>query len=157
MPNHCPRSGWQGIVDQAVGIVRTMDKILNRDVRPDNFIVFTSPDGPDGQKYHVFMIDFGLTQVRGENEWIEDWEKAKSTKDEDGAIGLVMQLILKRDYGFELEYERSEKWDEWADTDESLPEGMVRVETAPGRWAWIMPKAMGKVPSGPKGTEQGGT
>lgn len=155
MPDHCPRSDWQGIVDQAVEVVRLMDNILNRDVRPDNFMVSPSKDGRVGeQPYHVFMIDFVLCRVRGEDEPIEEWGKEKSTKDEDGAVGLVMQLILKRDYGFGIEYERVEKWDEWGDTDEGIPEGLVRVEVAPGSWAYVLPEAAGRVRSGPEDTGQ---
>jgi len=53
----------------------------------------------------------------------------------------VMQMILKRVYGFELHYERSGRYDEWADTDESYREGSVSSEVAPGKWMYEIPKA----------------
>ncbi|KAK2813178.1 hypothetical protein FQN50_000856 [Emmonsiellopsis sp. PD_5] len=49
-------------------VVRLQDNILNRDIRPDNFIVSPSPEGREGQSYRVLMIDFGGTRVRGYNE-----------------------------------------------------------------------------------------
>ncbi|KAK4143002.1 uncharacterized protein C8A04DRAFT_29404 [Dichotomopilus funicola] len=67
---HAPKSEWQGIVDQAVTIVQAVGDhgVLNRDVRPDNFIV--QPAG--GGCYRVFMIDFGLARLRGGNETDRD-------------------------------------------------------------------------------------
>lgn len=54
--DHAPKSEWQGIVDQAVAIVQVVGDhgILNRDVRPDSFIVQRDRSGC----YWVFMIDF---------------------------------------------------------------------------------------------------
>lgn len=142
VPEYCPRSTWQDIVDQAVSIVRLMGdyNILNRDVRPENFIVSPLLGGQEVQQYRVFMIDFGLCRIRREDETDLQWGMAKCTKDEEGAVGLVMQMILKRDYGFELHYERSGRYDEWADTDESHPEGSVRIEVAPGTWMYEIPR-----------------
>lgn len=37
-----------------------------------------------------------------------------------GAVSLIMQMIVNRDYGFELEYESSGRYDEWTNTDEGL-------------------------------------
>ncbi|KAK4108029.1 hypothetical protein N656DRAFT_784553 [Canariomyces notabilis] len=55
--DHAPKSEWQGIVDQAVAIVQVLGDhgVLNRDVRPDNFIV----QRDEVDSYRVFMIDFG--------------------------------------------------------------------------------------------------
>ncbi|KAB5547135.1 hypothetical protein GE09DRAFT_1288817 [Coniochaeta sp. 2T2.1] len=85
MQDHAPKSEWQGIVDQAVAIVQAIGDhgILNRDVRPDNFIVWRDRSGC----YRVFMIYFGLARLRGRNESDRDWAKAKLTKDEEGAVG----------------------------------------------------------------------
>lgn len=147
VPERCPRSTWQDTVNKAVDIVRLMGdyNILNRDMRPDNFIVSPSSDRQDDQPYRVYMIDFGLCRIRGTDETGLEWGRAKSTKDEEGAVGLIMQMILKRDYGFELEYESSGRYDEWGDTDESLPEGTVRVEVAPGEWQAIIPGVPTKI------------
>lgn len=131
VPKHYPRSTWQEIADEAVSITRLMGdyNILNKDIRLDNYIVTCTPDGHDGRPYRVYMIDFGLCRVRGEDETDFEWGRDKCNRDEEGACGLVFRMILRRDYGFELEYEPEGRYDEWADTDESLPEGTVR-------WRW---------------------
>lgn len=122
VPERCPRSTWQGIIDQAVSIVRLFGdyNILNEDVRTENCIISPTTNDEGEQRYHVFMIDFGHCLIRREDETDLEWGRAKCTLDEEGAIGLMMQMILKRDYGFELRYESSGRYDEWADTDESL-------------------------------------
>jgi serine/threonine protein kinase len=113
--DHAPKSEWQGIVDQAVAIVQVVGDhgILNRDVRPDSFIVQRDKSGC----YWVFMIDFGLARLRGWNESDRDWAKAKLTKDEEGAVGLVMKKRLARE-GFELRFENSDRYMEWAGGDD---------------------------------------
>ena len=113
--DHAPKSAWQSIVDQAVAIVQSVGDhgILNRDVRPDNFIVQRDSSGC----YWVFMIDFSLARLRGRNESDRDWAKAKLNKDEEGAVGLVMKKRLARE-GFELRFENSDRYMEWAGGDD---------------------------------------
>lgn len=113
--DHAPRSEWQGIVDQAIAIVQVIGDhgILNRDVRPGNFIVQLDKSGC----YRVFMIDFGLARLRGCDESDRDWAKAKLNKDEEGAVGLVMKKRLARE-GFELRFENSDRYMEWAGGDD---------------------------------------
>ncbi|KAH6621032.1 hypothetical protein B0J18DRAFT_480504 [Chaetomium sp. MPI-SDFR-AT-0129] len=113
--DHAPRSEWQAIVDKAVNIVQAVGDhgVLNRDVRPDNFIVQRDSSGC----YRVFMIDFGLARLRGANETDRDWAKAKLNKDEEGAVGLVMKKRLAR-AGFEVRFENSERYMEWAGGDD---------------------------------------
>lgn len=113
--DHAPKSAWQGIVDRAVAIVQVVGDhgILNRDVRPNSFIVQRDGDGP----YRVFMIDFGLARLRERDESDRDWAKAKLTKDEEGAVGLVMRKRLARE-GFELRFEESDRYMEWAGGDD---------------------------------------
>lgn len=113
--DHTPESEWQGIVDQAVAIVQVVGDhgILNRDVRPDNFIVQRDGNG----SHRVFMIDFGLARLRAWNESDRDWAHAKLTKDEEGAVGLVMKTRLARE-GFKLRYENSDRYMEWAGGDD---------------------------------------
>lgn len=113
--DHAPKSEWQGIVDQAVAIVQVVGDhgVLNRDVRPDNFIIQRDRSGC----YWVFMIDFGLARLRGWNETDRDWAKAKLNKDEEGAVGLVMKKRLARE-GFELRFENSDRYMEWAGGDD---------------------------------------
>lgn len=99
-----PPDSWQGVVDQAVEIARSLGDhdILNRDVRPDNFIV-SHRGGGNGQEeedpgggFQVFMIDFGQSRVRREDESDFDWGRAKWQQDEEGAVGLVMQHRLRK-------------------------------------------------------------
>lgn len=99
-----PPDSWQGVVDQAVEIARSLGDhdILNRDVRPDNFIV-SHCDGGNGQEeedpeegFQVFMIDFGQSRVRREDESDFDWGRAKWQEDEEGAVGLIMQHRLRK-------------------------------------------------------------
>ena len=113
--DHAPKTKWQGIVDQAVAIVQVVGDhgILNRDVGPDNFIVQRDRSGC----YWVFRIDFGLARLRGWNEPDRDWAKAKLNKDEEGAVGLVMKMRLARE-GFELRFENSDRYMEWAGGDD---------------------------------------
>jgi serine/threonine protein kinase len=113
--DHAPKSEWQGIVDQAVAIIQVISDhgILNRNVRPDNFIVQRDRSGC----YQVFMIDFGLARLRGWNESDRDWAKAKLNKDEEGAVGLVMKKRLARE-GFKLRFENSDRYMEWAGGDD---------------------------------------
>ncbi|KAM0345662.1 hypothetical protein ACHAPU_006316 [Fusarium lateritium] len=111
MVENVPQSAWQGIFDQAVQIVHILgdNNILNKDVRPDNFMIV-----PEGDNYKVFMIDFGQCRPRREDESDEDWGRAKSIQDEEGAIAMVMRQWLKS-AGFELQYMPSGRYDEWAD------------------------------------------
>jgi len=113
--DHAPKSEWQDIVDQAVAIVQVVGdhNVLNRDVRPDNFIIQRNSSGC----YRLFMIDFGLARLRGWNESDHDWAKAKLNKDEEGAVGLVMKKRLARE-GFELRFENSDRYMEWAGGDD---------------------------------------
>ncbi|OAA58119.1 Protein kinase-like domain protein [Niveomyces insectorum RCEF 264] len=122
--DHAPRSEWQGIVDQAIGVVQVIGDhgILNRDVRPDNFIVQRVGNGA----YRTFMIDFGLARLRGRDESDRDWAKAKLNKDEEGAVGLVMKKRLARE-GFELRFACSDRFMEWAGGDDESS-GSVRSE-----------------------------
>ncbi|KKF92558.1 hypothetical protein CFO_g5087 [Ceratocystis platani] len=112
--DYTPKSEWQGIVDQAVAIVQEISdhKVLNRDVRPDSFIIQRNSSG-----YKVFMIDFGLARSRGLDESDRDWAKAKLMTDEEGAVGLIMKLRLGRE-DFELQFKSSDRYKEWAGGDD---------------------------------------
>ncbi|KAI0389068.1 hypothetical protein F5Y17DRAFT_473597 [Xylariaceae sp. FL0594] len=117
LPDQAPRSSWQNIVDQAVRIVRVLgdNNILNKDVRPANFMVSHSEERRN------------QTLIGG---------RAKYTKNEEGAVGLVMQNRLKK-HGFDLEYESSERYAEWAEGEEEEEEdltsqGFIRREIRPG-------------------------
>ena len=101
-----PKSQWQVICDNAIDIVHLIGDhgILNNDVRPENFLVRSNPEG----KYQVFQIDFSDAHHRDGLSW-ETWQERKYSFDEEGAIGLVMKLLLKGG----IEFERSSKWLEY--------------------------------------------
>lgn len=105
MMDHAPRGSWQGLLDQAVAIVRTIGEhhLMNRDVRPANFIVTRTRE----DDYQVYMIDFALCEFKGEHESDAEWALAKWSRDEDGAIGLVMQKRVEKASGVKLRYEVS--------------------------------------------------
>ncbi|RSM02052.1 hypothetical protein CEP52_008162 [Fusarium oligoseptatum] len=107
-----PKSSWQDIVDQGIRITHVLsdNNILNTDVRPDNFMVVPKGNG----EYRVCMIDFGHCRMRREDESDLDWGKAKWSYDEEGAIGVVMRGDLAK-IGFQLHYEHSGRYVEWAD------------------------------------------
>jgi hypothetical protein len=110
MIDNAPRTSWQGIVDQAIQKVHLFGdhNILNKDVRPANFMVV-----PKNGTYSVFMIDFGQCRFRRKDETDAEWGRAKWGEDEEGAVALIMRLRLKR-VGFKLQYEHSLRYLEWA-------------------------------------------
>ena len=121
--DHFPRSSWQDIFNQAIAIVRIMDdcNILNTDVRPENFLVCTDPDGHRHPYSKVFMIDFGMSRFRGPDESDAEWGRAKHNENEEGAVGLIMRKVL-RNHGFEVSYEHPLKYDEWGETEDDFAE-----------------------------------
>lgn len=120
IPQRCPRSSWQDIVDRAVATVRMLGNygILNEDVSPRNFVVSHRTIASGGKKaYCLFMVDFALCQFRGDKSDAE-WGRAKWLEDEDGAVGLRMQKRLKKKHGFALRYVPSDQYSQWASTTE---------------------------------------
>lgn len=104
-----PREIWQHVVNQALTIIRNYSAydILNKDVRPSNFVISESSGG-----YRVVMLDFALCEFRDDQPNTE-WGRKKRSQDELGAIGMVMRKRLK-EYGFELEYDDPTDWIEYA-------------------------------------------
>ncbi|MCJ1465361.1 hypothetical protein MMC07_003979 [Pseudocyphellaria aurata] len=117
-----PREHWQGICDQAVGAIQDLGDlgVLNRDVRPSNFLVFPSPSTSE-TPYRVVVLGFAQCELQTSIDKFsrhEDWVEAKYEADEEGEIGLTMQYFLKRDHDFDLIYQRSSRYmecapDEW--------------------------------------------
>lgn len=129
MLDHFPPSTWQGLVDEAIGIVHILSdySILNQDVRPENFLV---APGKDGAAPRVYMIDFGCCRFRREDESDEDWGRDKNSRNEDGAIGARVQQKAKRDYGVELVYEVSERFAQWGEGEfDEAEEGTEKAPT----------------------------
>ncbi|KAK4198898.1 casein kinase I RAG8 [Triangularia verruculosa] len=120
-----PTEDLQGIVDQAVDIVRSLGDydVLNSDVRLDNFLVTCQrgDEGIDeanrpGQIYRVVMLDFAQSRVRRESESDFEWGRAKARQDEEGAIGLVVRHHLRK-HGKEVSYEPSGRYDDFLETE----------------------------------------
>ena len=120
LPDHAPRSVWQAIVDDAIAAVHLLGdhNILDEDRHLKNFIISPKPDG----KFQVFMIDFGCRKFKGKDESDRAWGKAKLTENEEGAIGAVMKKKLAM-VGFDLRYERSSRYLEWAGGNDSDSDG----------------------------------
>jgi len=97
-----PADKWQSICDEAVCVVdhTSAHDFINNDVRPGNFIV--KGPRPDGS-YQVFQIDFGQVYFREGAPW-EKWRERKRLFDEEGAVGLVMQKLLKGGYTYKRSY-----------------------------------------------------
>ncbi|KAI8717234.1 hypothetical protein NCS52_00798600 [Fusarium sp. LHS14.1] len=112
LKSSAPRSTWQSIVDEAIRITHVLgdNNILNSDVRPDNMMVIRQGK----EEYRVCMIDFGHCRMRREDESDHDWGRAKWNQDEEGAIGVVMRGDLAK-IGFQLHYENSGRYLEWAE------------------------------------------
>ncbi|KAF4976071.1 hypothetical protein FZEAL_7218 [Fusarium zealandicum] len=146
LPDHFPRSSWQDIVDQALLVVNVLGdhSILNRDVRPENFLISKKTE-VDISRYQVFMIDFALCRFRGRDESDLEWGRAKHTKDEEGAIALRMKKLLEKEHGFDLQYQDSMRYAKWADTEDNFHHNAVRTELRPGVVVYSLAK--------PKSTE----
>ncbi|KAJ4268952.1 hypothetical protein NW762_003023 [Fusarium torreyae] len=108
-----PRTSWQDIVDQALRIVHILgdNDVLNPDVRPENFVVVST----EQDKFRVCMIDFGQCRFRGKDESDAEWGREKCQKEEEDKVGGHMKAKLEQRYGFELNYEPSGRYSEWAD------------------------------------------
>ncbi|KJX97044.1 hypothetical protein TI39_contig585g00001 [Zymoseptoria brevis] len=106
MPDVMPKESWQGIVDQAVGVVRAV---------------------PDGDERRVMMVDFGLCEFRPEGMKDEEWGRKKCTKDEEGAVGAVMKTRLAKK-SFELRYESSSTWSDFAETEDEYNKGREELK-----------------------------
>ena len=112
------RSEWQYLADRAVRATNHVlleSNVLNDDVRPDNMMVCEDQNYERG--YRVIMIDFGSCRLRKDGETIEEWGLEKHRQDEEGAMGAVLQIQLRNKAGFELEYNRSLKWRQYAERD----------------------------------------
>jgi len=136
--SRAPPDSWQDIVDQAVHIVHALGDhgVLDRDVRPDNFIVLHSDHEQQATKFQVFMIDFGQSRIRGEDETDFDWGRDKCQQDEEGAVGLAMQHRLKK-VGAEISYVPSYRYLELA---EGENEGWAGMAASSNKRDWGVEK-----------------
>lgn len=77
------------------------------------------------------MMYFALCRIRGRGESDLEWGRAKSTLGEDRAVTARMDRLLKK-HDFSLTYEISTRWDEWADTDTTVPDYFITTMTREG-------------------------
>ena len=90
---YAPKSNWQSICDQAIRTINqiTIMGVFNADVKTRNIIVSKDQQG----RFRVFVIDFGTCHFRRECGSDREWWAWKAGEDEEGAVGYVMQRILK--------------------------------------------------------------
>lgn len=70
--------------------------MLNQDVNVRHFIVQKGPTGT----FKLSMINFAICLFRREYKDEHDWREWKSHQDEEGAVGYVMQRMLKGVYAY---------------------------------------------------------
>ncbi|MCJ1377659.1 hypothetical protein MMC17_000755 [Xylographa soralifera] len=92
-----PESAWPEICEQAIRAVNKVSdlNVTNNNVRPTNMLVAGSSSGENGS-WKVAMVDFAMCELRHESKSDKDWKAEKRTLDEEGAIGYVMEMKLKR-------------------------------------------------------------
>jgi hypothetical protein len=88
------RAAWQYIIDEAVAIINLIMQrgIRNNNIHPRNTLV--SYNGHH-KKYKVIMIEFSGCQFRT-TESDHEWREAEAYEDQKGAIGQLMECLLKR-------------------------------------------------------------
>ncbi|KAI9750319.1 MAG: hypothetical protein M1835_001400 [Candelina submexicana] len=93
--DHTPEELWQPIVDDAIDVINhiTDHDVVNQDVKTRNTLV-RKADNLSG--YKVILLDFGHARLRGQDESDLEWREAKYNADEEGAIGQVMESILRK-------------------------------------------------------------
>lgn len=123
IPERIPnRDLWHDIGKASVKLVQEIGDmgVLNRDIRLDNILVVpvqdrASPNSSwelipsfrqlelegETESFKVFMIDFGIARIQGEDETDEEFRKARRSQDEEGAIGYVLEQYLMRNAGGE--------------------------------------------------------
>lgn len=141
--DYFPRSIWQVIFDQAIDIVRLVgDKgPLNSDGTPRKSLFFKPVVASDEQQFQVYMIDFGICRFRTRDESVPGWNRKKSRKDEESAVGSVMKTALAK-HGFNMHFEEflfGKKYDRWAKRKVTINTRFRKVEVRPGKFMWILP------------------
>lgn len=128
VPQSAPPSGFQNMVDQALHITHVLgdNNVLNADVRAANFIVSDGRGSSSATgEGKVFMIDFGQSRLRREDEDDQERGRAKWVQDEEDAVGHVLQHKL-RQLGVEISYQKSLRYYEFANTDPGFEDGEER-------------------------------
>lgn len=96
LEENSPTQIWQSVCEDAIRIVHLFGDrgILNQNVNVRHFIVQKGPEGT----FKLSMIDFAMCRFRREYKDEYDWREWKSHQDEEGAVGYVMQRMLKGGY-----------------------------------------------------------
>ena len=117
--SNVPPEACQGIINQGIRIVHTLSDrgVLNKDVRPTNFIVSRSGDNDQAMEFRIAMIDFSQSRLRRDDESDSEWGRTKWQQDEEGAAGLVMLRRLKK-AGVDISYVPSYRYLEFAEREE---------------------------------------
>lgn len=112
LADNAPTGYWQSICDDAVSIVNSISdhNILNKDVKPENFVVRKVSSGGSAT-YRPVMIDFALCRARMLEESDASWRQEKRSQDEEGAVGFVMQQKLRKRGGY-YKYKPSYRYDD---------------------------------------------
>ena len=70
--------------------------VLNKDINPNQNIKVRMVQDDGKPIYQVVYYDFALSSTRDEFETEQEWEQAKQSENERGAVGLVMQTELNK-------------------------------------------------------------
>ena len=97
LAEYAPESSWAEICEQAIAIVNKISDcdLMNKDTRPTNVLVSDS-DSKTNRGSRVVVIDFALSVLREQGKSDEQWREQKRIQDEEGAIGYVMEMKLKK-------------------------------------------------------------
>ena len=110
MTSHTSQDAWKDIIEEAMSIANAAGDlgVINRDLSVYHFIVRSFKTG-DNLRYQPVMFDFGHTGHREDYDTLEEWMAAKCTRDEEGAIGVIMARRVARAGGL-YEYKRSNRY-----------------------------------------------
>ncbi|KAF2657459.1 hypothetical protein K491DRAFT_691096 [Lophiostoma macrostomum CBS 122681] len=101
-----PRELWTPVIQDAIRVTHEFGKLGIRcdDNCPRNTIVHWDPII---SAYRCMLIDFGHCQFRRPGWSDEDWGRFQACEDEEGGIGMEMQIWLQRKRGGGYVYVRS--------------------------------------------------
>jgi len=96
--DYVPEDTLQALCDEAISVLNRIDDlgILNKDVRLDNVLIRQKrSDATQETTYKPVFIDFALSEVRDDFS-AEEWTVMKCQRDEEGALGHVAQMHLRK-------------------------------------------------------------
>lgn len=98
---NAPEREWQSVCEDAIRVVHLIGDrgICNKDVKTRSFIV---REDPVTKTFNVVMIDFGLCLFRARAESEREFNGWQADRDEEGAVGRVMQRMLNGGFRYRL-------------------------------------------------------